>query len=73
MSSFSEISAALEKVLSDVSEKKEILEKASESVRVASQEYEKAVGNAQALRAQLSDELAKLLPVQHPNRVRMSA
>lgn len=72
MATFSEISAALDKALSSVKTKKDALDKANATAVTATNEYNDSVQSAQALRQQLTDALAEVLPTQ-PTRVRVSA
>lgn len=72
MQSFAEISASLDKALTEVTEKKKVLDAASNAVTDASNKYQEAVSKAQSLKKQLNDALAEILPMPS-DRVKISA
>lgn len=72
MASFSEISASLDKALTEVVEKKKVFDAATNAVTDASNKYNTAIESAQHLKKQLNDALAEVLPMPS-DRVRHSA
>jgi predicted regulator of amino acid metabolism with ACT domain len=60
--SISELSSKLDKAVSEVKAKKETLDKALALVEKANSDYGIAVSEAQRIKMELNDELAKILP-----------